>query len=88
MVTIELDEIQMLALSIVVLFVGMYLTSKFKLLEDNYIPPAVTGGLIFSLVTWGFHSFASVAFEFDMQLRDRDTDYVVHPLVFPHCACV
>ncbi len=60
----------MLALSIVVLFVGMYLTSKFKLLEDNYIPPAVTGGIIFSLVTWGFHSFASVAFEFDMQLRD------------------
>jgi len=60
----------MLAISIVVLFLGMYLTSKFKLLKDNYIPPAVTGGLIFSLGTWGFYGFADVAFEFDMQMRD------------------
>jgi ESS family glutamate:Na+ symporter len=60
----------MLAMSIVVLFLGMYLTSKFKLLQDNYIPPAVTGGLIFSLATWGFYSFAGVEFELDMRMRD------------------
>jgi ESS family glutamate:Na+ symporter len=60
----------MLAMSIFVLFLGMYLTSKFKLLQDNYIPPAVTGGLIFSLATWGFYSFAGVEFNFDMQMRD------------------
>ncbi len=70
MKTIQIDNMQMLALSIVVLFLGMYLTGKFKLLQENYIPPAVTGGLIFSLVAWGLHSFADIAFEFDMQLRD------------------
>lgn len=70
MVTIQIDNIQMLALSIVVLFLGMYLTGKIKFLQDNYIPPAVTGGLIFSLVTWGFHSFADIALEFDMRTRD------------------
>ena len=70
MKTIQVDDVSMLALSIVVLFLGMSLTRKFKLLEDNYIPPAVTGGLIFSFVTWGFYSFASITFEFDMELRD------------------
>ena len=70
MKTIQVDDVAMLALSIVVLFLGMYLTGKFRLLQDNYIPPAVTGGLIFSLVMWGFHSFSDTAFEFDMQLRD------------------
>ena len=61
---------QMLAMSIVVLFLGMYLTSKFKLLRDNYIPPAVTGGMIFSLGTWACYSFWNVELEFDMQMRD------------------
>jgi ESS family glutamate:Na+ symporter len=70
MKTILIDPIQMLALSIVVLFLGMYLTGKIKFLQDNYIPPAVTGGLIFSLVTWGFHGFADIALEFDMRIRD------------------
>jgi ESS family glutamate:Na+ symporter len=70
MKTIQIDNIQMLALSIVVLFLGMYLTSKIKFLQNNYIPPAVTGGLIFSLVTWGFYGFADIALEFDMRIRD------------------
>ena len=42
---VSVDEYVMLALSIVVLFVGMYLTRWIPLLADNYIPPAVTGGL-------------------------------------------
>ena len=70
MKTILIDPIQLLALSILVLFLGMYLTDKFKLLRDNYIPPAVTGGLIFSLATWGFHSFGGIEVEFDMRVRD------------------
>ena len=70
MQTIQVDAIQMLAMSIVVLFFGMYLTRKFRLLQDNYIPPAVTGGLIFSLGTWAFYSYGNVELEFDMQIRD------------------
>ncbi len=70
MTTIKITSIELLAISIVVLFVGMHLTAKVKLLRDNYIPPAVTGGLIFSLGTWGFHNLAQVQFDFDMQIRD------------------
>jgi len=70
MTTIPITAVELLAISIVVLFVGMHLTAKVKLLRDNYIPPAVTGGLIFSLGTWGFHSVVQIDFDFDMQIRD------------------
>ena len=46
---VEVAPMDMLSLSILVLFVGMYLNRKIRLLGDNYIPPAVTGGLLCSL---------------------------------------
>jgi ESS family glutamate:Na+ symporter len=66
---IEIDGFQMLAISISVLFMGMYLTRKVKFLERNYIPPAVTGGLLFSTFTWVLHS-AAIDFDFDLNVRD------------------
>ena len=45
----SINAIDMLAMSIVVLFVGMYVNRKIQFLRDNYIPPAVTGGLLFSV---------------------------------------
>lgn len=36
---IEVAPMDMLSLSILVLFVGMYLNRKIRLLGDNYIPP-------------------------------------------------
>ncbi len=38
-----------LMLSILVLFLGMYLNRRIRFLRDNYIPPAVTGGLLSGL---------------------------------------
>jgi ESS family glutamate:Na+ symporter len=70
---VELRTIQpmdMLSLSVLVLFFGMYLNRRFRLLSENYIPPAVTGGLIFSVLTsWIYFQF-DIAFDFDMRLRD------------------
>jgi ESS family glutamate:Na+ symporter len=57
-------------LSILVLFVGMYLNRKIRLLGDNYIPPAVTGGLLFAVGVTLIYSFADVQLEFDMRMRD------------------
>jgi len=67
---IEVDSIAMLAISILVLFTGMWLTRLVPLLENNCIPPAVTGGLLFSLLTWALHSLGSIGLQFDMQIRD------------------
>lgn len=67
---IEVAPMDMLSLSILVLFVGMYLNRKIRLLGDNYIPPAVTGGLLFAAGIALIYSFAHVQFEFDMRMRD------------------
>lgn len=70
---VEIQSVQpmdMLSLSVLVLFLGMYLNRRFRLLSDNYIPPAVTGGLLFSLLTTGIYVQFDVALDFDMRLRD------------------
>ena len=46
---VQIGNLDFLILSIVVLFVGMRLTRAIPLLERNYIPPAVTGGVLFSV---------------------------------------
>ena len=60
----------MLSMSIIVLFVGMYLNRKIRMLGDNYIPPAVTGGLLFAVGTLLVYYFADAQVEFDMGMRD------------------
>jgi ESS family glutamate:Na+ symporter len=60
----------MLSMSILVLIVGMFLNKKIRVLGDNYIPPAVTGGLLFAMGTMLVYSFADLQVEFDMRMRD------------------
>jgi ESS family glutamate:Na+ symporter len=57
-------------MSILVLFLGMYLTRQLPFLGDNYIPPAVTGGLLFSVVTLLIYRFAGMEVAFNMEMRD------------------
>ena len=64
---VEVSTMDMLSMSILVLFVGMYLNRKIRLLGDNYIPPAVTGGLLFAVGVAILYSFADVQLEFDMR---------------------
>ncbi len=66
----KIEEMDMLSLSILVLFLGMFLNRKIKVLGDNYIPPAVTGGLLFSLVTLLIYNFANIQVDFNMEMRD------------------
>ena len=67
---VEVPLMDMLSLSILVLFVGMYLNRKIRFLGDNYIPPAVTGGLLFATGVTLVYSYADIQLEFDMRLRD------------------
>ncbi len=66
----QLSPIDALMLSIVVLFIGLYLNRKIRFLRDNYIPPAVTGGLICSGAVATIYLGAGVEIDFDMQIRD------------------
>jgi ESS family glutamate:Na+ symporter len=66
----QIDQMDMLSLSIVVLFVGMFINRKVRLLRENYIPPAVTGGLIFSTGAALLYNYGGIELEFDLRLRD------------------
>lgn len=59
-----------LMLSIVVLYIGMYLNRRIRFLSENYIPPAVTGGLICSTVVAVIYSAVDLEIRFDLQIRD------------------
>ena len=66
----QIDQMDMLSLSILVLFVGMFINKKVRLLRENYIPPAVTGGLIFSTGAALLYNYGGIELEFDLRLRD------------------
>lgn len=66
----QVDSMDMLSASILVLFLGMYLNQRIPILERNYIPPAVTGGLVFGVFATCLYAFAHVELAFDMRFRD------------------
>ena len=66
----QVRPIDVLMLSILVLYLGMYLTRKIRVLRDNYIPPAVSGGLLCSIVVALIYGLADIEITFDMQIRD------------------
>ena len=66
----SVDEMDMLSMSILVLFLGGYLNEKIRVLGDNYIPPAVTGGLLFSCFSAVLYGFFDIQLEFDLRFRD------------------
>lgn len=66
----EIQPIHVLMLSILVLYLGFYLNRRIRVLRDYYIPPAVTGGLICSIVVAIAYLAADVEISFDMQIRD------------------
>jgi ESS family glutamate:Na+ symporter len=66
----EVQPLHVLMLSILVLYLGFFLNRKIRLLSEYYIPPAVTGGLICSLVIALIHNIADLEISFDLQIRD------------------
>ena len=67
---IHVSPIDGLMLSILVLFLGLYLTRKIAFLREFYIPPAVSGGLICSIGVAVVYLAADREISFDLQIRD------------------
>ena len=59
-----------LVLAILVLFLGKYLTSKFKVLATYNIPEPVSGGIIASLLLSFLHFSYGLDVSFDLSMRD------------------
>lgn len=59
-----------LMISIIVLFIGFFITKNIKILSENYIPPSVTGGILCSIIIALIYKFANIEINFDMQIRD------------------
>jgi ESS family glutamate:Na+ symporter len=70
MTLIEIDAGQALVLGILVLYLGMFVNGRVRLLREHFIPAPVTGGLLFSIGTAVLHVAANVDVTFDMQIRD------------------
>jgi len=66
----EMQPIHVLMLSILVLYLGFFLNRKIRFLSEYYIPPAVTGGLICSVIVAVIYGTADLEIAFDMQIRD------------------
>ncbi len=66
----EMQPIHVLMLSILVLYLGFFLNRKISFLSEYYIPPAVTGGLICSVIVAVIYGTADLEIAFDMQIRD------------------
>ena len=66
----QVNPLDVIILSVLVQFLGMYITDKIKLLRDFYIPPAVSGGLICSSLIALVYVYADIEIRFDLQVRD------------------
>lgn len=64
------SDVYVLITSIVVLWVGTLLTGRIPVLDRFSIPPAVTGGLLCSIIVALIQLFADVQVIFDARLRD------------------
>lgn len=60
----------MLSLSILVWFIGHSINHRIQILRDNYIPPAVTGGLLFAVVSMILYSVFDTELDLSMRFRD------------------
>ena len=65
-----IDGLDVLSIAILVIFIGRFVTTHVAILERYHIPPAVTGGLLCSLVIALVNVIWDVEITFDLALRD------------------
>ncbi|MGB0405234.1 MAG: sodium/glutamate symporter, partial [Fusobacterium sp.] len=65
MLNVKIDMFQTLGVTVLLIWIGNYLRSKFGVLKKYCIPASVVGGLLFALVALGLHNFEIVQFTFD-----------------------
>ena len=71
-----------LAVAIIVYFVGYYITERIRLLKRYNIPAPVTGGLLCSIAVAVIYFAADCEIVFDMRLRDQALRFHNDPALF------
>ena len=67
---VQVSGLDVLTISIVVIFVGRFLTTHIAVLQNYNIPPAVTGGLLCSILVALARMLWDTEITFDLALRD------------------
>ena len=67
---LQIEGLDVLTVAIAVIFLGRYLTTHIPALQRYNIPPAVTGGLLCSLLTTLVYFLWDTQITFDLALRD------------------
>ncbi len=65
MLELKLDMFQTLGFTVLLIWLGTYLRSKFPILVRYCIPAAVVGGLLFAFLTCGLYVAGIASFKFD-----------------------
>lgn len=68
--TIDIDMTWTIIVSVIVLFVGRFLTNRIQFLKDFNIPEAVSGGLLCSLVVATVYTTTNHQIDFNLVSRD------------------
>ncbi len=71
MTNISIDSFLSYTVGIIVFFIGVTLTKRFKTLQEYNIPEPVIDGLLATLIIYGFYIFSSIEIGFDLSTRDR-----------------
>lgn len=71
MTNISIDSFLSYTVGIIVFFIGVTLTKRFKTLQEYNIPEPVIGGLLAALIIYGFYIFSSIEIGFDLSTRDH-----------------
>ncbi len=66
----QLDMYQTMLVGILALLVGLFLNRKVSFFKKVCIPPPVTGGILFSLLSLALYSFFGIETTFDGTLKD------------------
>ncbi len=67
---LQIEGLDVLTVAIVVIFLGRFLTTHIPVLQRYNIPPAVTGGLLCSILTALVYFLWDTQITFDLALRD------------------
>lgn len=71
MLSIKIDMFQTLGVTVLLIWLGNYLRSKFTFLKKYCIPASVVGGLLFSILTLVLYNFEVVQFIFDKDMINK-----------------
>ena len=67
--TLQLDSMSTLLLTVICLLLGIYLKKRINWLQKFCIPAPVVGGFLVSLIIWALRSFEIATFKFDTSLQ-------------------